>query len=406
MFKSLRKPEVVVTINRGSENEQQIGFSESFRIGRGNQCEIQLTDSVVSVHHVEVLRENGTWWIHDVHSTNGTFLDGQLIHKAKLSDRATIQLGKRGPIVSFKLTQPELDRPVSALPAPTLFGTILRALPSSTQAFQRYFSRATPENAGQYTVYLRQALQEAVRKRSRKFLLFTAIVSIIAAGAFAMIWLQHRRLAALEPLGIDIFYSMKNLELQISQLAETLGNSDDAELSHKLDLLRQKHRQMQTEYDRFVARLGIYDQGDEQERLILQIARIFGECEIAAPEGFVDEVKKFIKKWQATDRLERAVRKSIAYGYPKTVAEAFLANQLPPHFLYLALQESDFDVNSIGPKTRYGIAKGMWQFMPRIAQAYGLRVGPLRTYRRVDPRDERHDFEKSTRAAAKMIRDL
>ncbi|HEX9652169.1 MAG TPA: lytic transglycosylase domain-containing protein, partial [bacterium] len=145
---------------------------------------------------------------------------------------------------------------------------------------------------------------------------------------------------------------------------------------------------------------------DETERLILRVARTFGECEINAPKDFLAEVQSFVKKWQSSNRLEIAIARSLAYNYHESIAEEFLANQLPPQFLYLALQESDFDVSRSGPKTRYGIAKGMWQFIPRTAAAYGLKVGPLRNYRRVDPRDERHDFEKSTKAAARFVYDL
>lgn len=81
-------------------------------------------------------------------------------------------------------------------------------------------------------------------------------------------------------------------------------------------------------------------------------------------------------------------------------------HDLSPQFFYLALQESDFNLNATGPKTRYGIAKGMWQFIPSTAGRYGLRIGPLVKSKRPDPRDERHNFEKSTQAAAKYLRDI
>ena len=56
--------------------------------------------------------------------------------------------------------------------------------------------------------------------------------------------------------------------------------------------------------------------------------------------------------------------------------------------------------------TRYGIAKGMWQFIPSTAIRHGLRTGPLFKYRRYDPRDDRHEPDKSTHAAAQYIRYL
>ena len=83
-----------------------------------------------------------------------------------------------------------------------------------------------------------------------------------------------------------------------------------------------------------------------------------------------------------------------------------LEHDLPPQFAYLALQESDYDVSACGPKTRYGIAKGPWQFIPSTAINYGLRTGPLVHVRQPDPRDERHHFGRSTLAAARYLRDI
>jgi pSer/pThr/pTyr-binding forkhead associated (FHA) protein len=399
------KPEIIVTVNRGEENERQHAFSKSFRIGRGEDCDVQILNTVVSAHHVEILSENGSWWIHDLHSTNGTFLDGDLIHKTLLNERATIQLGKGGPLVSLRLKNYNNDGKGKL--SKGLLGTMVRALPSATQILRHYFSRTLPKNAGQYTLYLRSALNLAMKKKSKKFLLSLAAVSIIATSSLLLVWWQQQRLSKLEPLGVDIFYTMKALELQMAELSDRVANSTDPEISNAVETMRQKYQVMQKEYDNYVEQLGIYDERvDETERLILKVARTFGECELNAPPGFVSEVKKYIKKWQATDRLQNALGRSLAYGYHKVIAEEFLALHLPPQFMYLALQESDLDVSRTGPKTRYGIAKGMWQFIPRTAAAYGLKIGPLRNYPRMDPRDERHNFEKSTKAAARLIHDL
>lgn len=82
---------------------------------------------------------------------------------------------------------------------------------------------------------------------------------------------------------------------------------------------------------------------------------------------------------------------------------------MPKQFFYLALQESGFDTSISGISIEWldGIcAKGMWQFIPQTARQYDLRTGSM-IYRRVfDAQDERHNFEKSTRAAARYLRDL
>ncbi|MFQ5865138.1 MAG: FHA domain-containing protein [bacterium] len=405
VFENQKNPEIIVTINRRKPDERKFTFSNSFRIGRLESCEVQLQDAVVSAHHVDILLEHGNWWIHDVHSTNGTFLNGELIHKAQLKDRATIQLGKGGPVVSLRLK--DNDSKHAGLFNKTILSTIIHAMPSATQIWQHYLSQSAPSGVGHYTIFLRNALNQALKKRAKKFLFLLAIVSLIAAGALALVWYQHKRLAELEPLGTQIFYSMKALELQIAGLIESLSNSPNHEISEKINDMQLKYQDLQKEYDRFVEELGIYDDSvNEKDQIILRIARIFGECELNVPEDFVDEVNKYIKKWQSTTRLQKAIGRSIAYRYHKTITEELLANHLPPQFFYLALQESEFDVNRCGPKTRYGIAKGMWQFIPRTAVAYGLKVGPLRRLRRPDPRDERHNFVKSTQAAVRLIRDL
>ena len=64
-------------------------------------------------------------------------------------------------------------------------------------------------------------------------------------------------------------------------------------------------------------------------------------------------------------------------GYTPTIARALNENNLPPQYFFLALQESGFNERAIGPITRFGYAKGMWQFIAMTADTYNLKVGPL-----------------------------
>ena len=98
------------------------------------------------------------------------------------------------------------------------------------------------------------------------------------------------------------------------------------------------------------------------------------------------------------------MRRAQEKGYTPEIVRTLLRYGLPPQFFYLALQESDFDIHAIGPPTAWGRAKGMWQFIPRTALVYGLDPGPFADKNMVDPHDDRHDFVKSTRAAASYLR--
>ena len=48
----------------------------------------------------------------------------------------------------------------------------------------------------------------------------------------------------------------------------------------------------------------------------------------------------------------------------------------------------------------------MWQFIPETAVKYGLHLGPLVDLRRPDPGDDRHHYDKETKAAAAYLKDL
>jgi soluble lytic murein transglycosylase-like protein len=136
------------------------------------------------------------------------------------------------------------------------------------------------------------------------------------------------------------------------------------------------------------------------------MARVFGECELDMPPEFVEEVEHYINEWKRSDRLRTSVQRAHDFGYDRLITQSMLDRHLPPQFFYLALQESGFDTTLCGPPTRFGIAKGMWQFIPSTAIHYGLRTGPLVQIARTDPHDDRHSADKATRAAAEYIRDI
>jgi pSer/pThr/pTyr-binding forkhead associated (FHA) protein len=73
-------------------------------LGRSRECDIRLGDANVSRRHAEVRREDDTYWVVDLGSTNGTELNGRRVERAKLSDGDRITLGSTD--VRFGRSQP------------------------------------------------------------------------------------------------------------------------------------------------------------------------------------------------------------------------------------------------------------------------------------------------------------
>jgi pSer/pThr/pTyr-binding forkhead associated (FHA) protein len=382
---------VKVRIEKGEARRSAEYFERRFTLGRGTQCDIQFNDPQVSSRHAEIVWERGEWWVQDLHSTNGTYLNGARIERAALPPHATLELAHGGPVVTLTLEPlPKLGRTDELSPAASV-----------TQISQRYFGAKVSGKIGAHTMIIRQAFHKIRRKHAKRYWTAIGIIVVllaVTAGALYYQSLRVKRLEQLHGLAEDIFYQMKALELRLAALDSAAAQQAAPEL-----------KKQQADYDDFARKsLGITpDKLSEEDWLIYRMARIFGECDVSMPARFVSTVREYIGKWKSTPRLRQAIRRAVANGYPEKIKQTLLEHGMPPQFFYLALQESDFDVNRCGPATRYGVyAKGLWQFMPVTARAYGLRTGPLIEIQKPDPLDQRHHFEKSTRAAARYLRDL
>jgi hypothetical protein len=62
-------------------------------VGRHPECTVSIDEPFLSAEHAELTWDNGRWWVHDLGSTNGTFVNGQLV---------TVPTGiKAGDVVQF-----------------------------------------------------------------------------------------------------------------------------------------------------------------------------------------------------------------------------------------------------------------------------------------------------------------
>jgi len=83
-----------LAIKSGSRAAQTIELpSGTIRLGRDSTNDFCFDDATVSSRHCEVIMQDGTVRIHDLGSTNGTFIDGQQIKEAVLLPGQTLNLG-------------------------------------------------------------------------------------------------------------------------------------------------------------------------------------------------------------------------------------------------------------------------------------------------------------------------
>jgi hypothetical protein len=70
------------------------------RIGRQSDNDLVVTDPGVSRHHAEVINTNGTCTLHDLGSTNGTYVNGTVVSEHALREGDRISLGST--VVEFR----------------------------------------------------------------------------------------------------------------------------------------------------------------------------------------------------------------------------------------------------------------------------------------------------------------
>jgi membrane-bound lytic murein transglycosylase D len=367
-------------------------FTTRFLIGRGQECHVVVSDDAVSRLHAEVVVDRDRWWIRDLQSTNGTFIDGECIERRSLGTGKTkARLGPEGPVVSLEVLEED--------PSGTTILSTLRSVPS-------HILRLTGIREDR-TKLVRRVVESALHKQSRRYVRIISVLAALALVAVAYALFNHARLERQREVAENVFYELKELELAYARLESELAATRDSAAVAASEGYLERRELLLENYEKYVSELGIYSADmSEQERVIYRVARIFGECEIGMPPGFTKEVLRYVDEWKKSSRLRRSLERAESLGYPEVIRQAMLEEHMTPLFFYLCLQESEFDSTACGPQTRFGIAKGMWQFIPATAIQYGLRTGPLVHLPRPDPKDQRHQVRRSTEAAARYLRDI
>ncbi len=381
------QPVIHVTLVRDGIPELTLKFQDRFRIGSGSECDVVLADTDVAPVHAEVWFEKGAWRLKDLSRKGETFINGQPIDIAELEGETQVLFGMGGQVLVFDVR----DLPPQKL----------------DKRWRQAFKANGYVPVSEFRMASHRLLRRFLRDQTRKYGKIIGALVLVALLAAGYAYLKHRQVEKQEALAQDVFYRMKEFELTLVRLEAISTDRGDSLGQSEIARSRETLKELSDSYDRYIGELGVYgEKMDEADKEIYRVARIFGECELNMPKGFADEVKRYIHEWKLSNRLSKSIERARVKGYTARITDALLAQHLPPQFFFLALQESGFDSAICGPPTRFGIAKGMWQFIPTTAQAYGLRTGPLVELPRTDPRDDRHRVDKANVAAARYIRDI
>ncbi len=370
---------------------------EVIRIGRSRENDFTIADEPhVSAHHIEIRRVGGEYWVYDLDSTNGTYLNGEPVKAAMLQAPASIRLGKAGPEFEFVMDDTPRDANETLVYSGPFHITLDTADPAQpisgdhekllTRAVQRARRARSSGAFDQTAMIMRSMLGEVLKQSTRKFKVAIVSLAIALAGVSAYgVWQighlkqQKRRLDG----------QMVQIETQLEK-----SNQDPAETEQLLDRLDQYEGQEKALENTVLYRIGAREREDPVTRGIRSLMFEFGAETYSIPPEFLDAVNNFIVRYQGPDRgtTERAL--GDARSYVESMREIFKQNNLPPDLAYVALAESGMHADPDSPAG----AVGWWQFTPATAKHFGLKID--------GETDERKDARKSTEAAAKYIRDL
>jgi hypothetical protein len=93
--RSGKPPAHVVVHEPEGAKPRTIRLSGSLDVGRAERCAIRLDDTYVSQMHARLYGDDGTWYVEDLGSTNGTFVNDRKVERtAEIHAGDVVKVGK------------------------------------------------------------------------------------------------------------------------------------------------------------------------------------------------------------------------------------------------------------------------------------------------------------------------
>lgn len=360
--------------------------SSTVTIGRSLENNVvagRVSGSLVSARHAVITGRSDLWEIEDLNSSNGTLVNGKPVGKTRLHDGDRVELGQGGPVFEFRCSSTR--------------GRQIREDSGESERILRKLERASKGGkAGEQTMILLQAAQKYYKRRRWPLLVVSGIVLAAALTTGILYYLKVKENQRIRASAEDLFYRMRSMEAQLVQHREDMSPNEFAQKTKE----REKAEQ---DYEQFLEKLGAYKGKTPIQREIMRLARRLGETDLEMPPDFYQTTMDYVAKWRSTPRLRNAFDRARKRHLPQIIRTALDMYGLPKELMFIPLQESGYNYTAVGPETRFGIAKGMWQMIPSTAKDYNLKLGPFKDIRKYDPSDERHNELRSTDAAVRYL---
>ncbi|MGI8466937.1 MAG: PrsW family glutamic-type intramembrane protease [Pyrinomonadaceae bacterium] len=177
---------LAITVRSGSLAGKTLEISDGFlTIGRGAACGLMfdpLREREVSSKHGYIETKPDGFYLVDNNSTNGTFVNGERVQKAKLKNGDSIQFGKNGPQAVAAI---ENEQAINYSPAANEIRPSSNFQPPNNQQFQAPPNQPQNWRNSMANVGLRNPEIKPVQSSSRKYL--GAAVAIFGIVFFGLI---------------------------------------------------------------------------------------------------------------------------------------------------------------------------------------------------------------------------
>lgn len=179
----------------GAEKGREFELGNSQTIGRLSSNNIALKDTRLSRQHTRISLQGDSWWVEDLESKNGTFLNGVRIDRSRLEDNEEIRIGETyfvfladaspessAPLVDSRLNPDDVYARQTATSKQGADSVELGTTSKKQLSFSRFADRE--RNTMTSFVWLRQDLQQ--RHVGFKALIVLGVI-LVAGGLFWLV---------------------------------------------------------------------------------------------------------------------------------------------------------------------------------------------------------------------------